>query len=152
MEKKKNKTIFLIITIILIFSLIVIGFMLLKPNKKDPNINTNNRENIEEELYKTNNNENVLKDQEVDKFKFTNTSLNYIEGNSVLRVSVTNITNEDVTLQEFKIHVYDKDKNELVTLTGFVGDKILAEETKFIECSYADDLTNAEFIEYEIIY
>ena len=112
-----------------------------------------NKENkIDDESgYKTNTNENVIKDQQIGNFNFTNTSLNYKDGNSVLRVSVTNTSNQELSLQEFKIHVYDSKHNEIVTLTGFIGDKLLAGETKYIESTYADDLTNAHSIEYEIV-
>ena len=42
-------------------------------------------------------------------------------------------------------------KEEIVTLIGFVGDKLASNETKSIESSFAGDLSNASSIEYEIV-
>ncbi len=140
-DKKKMIIIGVLILVIVIAVIVTVGLLLKnKENKIDG-----------ESGYKSNTNENVIKDQQIGDFNFTNTSLNYKDGNSVLRVSVTNTSNQELSLQEFKIHVYDSEHNEIVTLTGFIGDKLQAGETKYIESSYADDLTNAHSIEYEII-
>lgn len=139
----KKKMIIIGVLILVIVSAVIVTIGLLFKNKENK---------IDDESgYKTNTNENVIKDQQIGNFNFTNTSLNYKDGNSVLRVSVTNTSNQELSLQEFKIHVYDSKHNEIVTLTGFIGDKLLAGETKYIESTYADDLTNAYSIEYEII-
>ena len=138
----KNKKI-IIIGVIAIIVIIVVGIGITMVFKK-----TSHKE---EEGFKSNTNENVIKEQTVGVFKFTNVSLNYQDNNSVLRVSVTNTSEKEENLNEFKIHVFDKDHKEIVTLTGFVGDKISAHETKYIESTYADDLTNAWSVEYEDI-
>ncbi len=139
----KKKMIIIGVLILVIVSAVIVTIGLLFKNKENK---------IDDESgYKTNTNENVIKDQQIGNFNFTNTSLNYKDGNSVLRVSVTNTSNQELSLQEFKIHVYDSKHNEIVTLTGFIGDKLLAGETKYIESTYADDLTNAHSIEYEIV-
>lgn len=103
------------------------------------------------EETKVNTNENVTKDQEVEVFKFTNTSLIYEDGNSKLQTTVTNTSNETAYLAEFLIHVKDENGNEIVTMTGFVGDSIEANSSKVIDSVYGDDLTNASSIEYEIV-
>ena len=115
-------------------------------DKKEPTDKVN-----EEEQIKTNTNENVIKDQELEVFKFTNTSLVYENGNSVLEIAVTNTSAETQYLEEFKIHVRDKDGNEIVTMTGFIGDQIGAGETKIITSTYGEDLTTAASIDYEIV-
>ena len=139
----KKKMIIIGVLILVIVSAVIVTIGLLFKNKENK---------IDDESgYKTNTNENVIKDQQIGNFNFTNTSLNYKDGNSVLRVSVTNTSSQELSLQEFKIHVYDSEHNEMVTLTGFIGDKLLAGETKYIESTYADDLTNAHSIEYEIV-
>ncbi len=141
-DDKKKMIIISVLILVMVIGVLVMGGLLFK--KKETKTN-------EESGYKSNTNENIIKDQKIGDFNFTNTSLNYKDGNSVLRVSVTNTSSHELNLQEFKIHVYDSEHNEIVTLTGFIGDKLLAGETKYIESTYADDLTNAYSIEYEII-
>lgn len=102
-------------------------------------------------VVKANTKENIIKDQTLGVFKFTRTSLLYKDGTSYLETSVTNTSDSAQTLQEFKIHVKDSKDNEIVTLTGFVGDKIDAGDTKVITSSYGADLSKAESIEYELI-
>lgn len=137
----KNKNIIMIGITLIVIVLVVIGitFLFKKSNTKQG------------EGYKSNTNENVIKEQVVGSFKFTNVSLNYQDGNSVLRVSVTNVGVKEELLNEFKIHIFDKENKEIVALTGFIGDSLASGETKYIESSYADDLTEAERIEYEIL-
>lgn len=140
-NNKRNVLVFGILFVLILFCIIGVW------------INFNKKEEVKEDSpgYKSNHNINVIKDQSIGVFKFTNTSLNYKDGNSVLRVNVTNTSNELANLKEFKIHVYGANKEEIVTLTGFVGDKLTSHETKSIESSYAGDLSDASSIEYEII-
>ena len=105
----------------------------------------------EEEGIKVNTNENVIKDQELEVFKFTNTSLIYENGTSVLETTVTNTSDQAQYLKEFKILVKNEAGEEIITLTGFIGDSIAAQETKTISSSYGDDLTKAASIEYSIV-
>ena len=105
----------------------------------------------EKEEIKVNTNENVIKDQTLEVFEFKNTSLVYENNNSKLETTVTNTGSETEYLKEFKIHVKDKDGNEIIELTGFIGDNIGAGESRVINSYYSQDLTNAESIEYEII-
>lgn len=105
----------------------------------------------EKEEIKVNTNENVIKDQTLEVFEFKNTSLVYEDGNSKLETTVTNTGSETEYLKEFKIHVKDKDGNEIIELTGFVGDNIEAGQSRVIDSYYGQDLTDAESIEYEII-
>ena len=100
---------------------------------------------------KTNTNENVIKDQTVDVFQFEQTSLIYEDGNSKLQTTVTNTSDETAYLAEFLIHVKDAEGNEIVTMTGFVGDSIAAKASKVIDSTYGEDLTNAASIEYEVV-
>ena len=104
----------------------------------------------EKEVIRSNTNEEVIKDQEVEQFKFENTSLTYINGTSYLETKVTNVSNEDQNLAEFWIHVYNDKNEEIVQLTGFVGSTVKAGESKTISSSYADDLSKAARIDYEV--
>lgn len=114
--------------------------------------NNKKEKESEKEEIKTNTNQEVIKDQVLDVFKFTNTSLVYQNGNSVLETLVTNTSSEKQYLEEFKIHVKDEKGNEIVTLTGFIGDSIDAKASKVITSTYGDDLSKkAASITYEII-
>ena len=141
---KENSKKIIIGSMVVVIVLVIMVALIFFLNKKD-------KRNDEENGYKSNTNANVIKDQKIGDFEFTNTSLDYKDGNSVLRVSVTNTSNRELSLQEFKIHIYDSEHNEVVTLIGYIGNTLASGETKYIESSYADDLTNAESIEYEII-
>ena len=99
---------------------------------------------------KANTNEEVVKNQTVDVFEFKNTSLIYENGETTLETSITNTSSEDQNLQEFAIQVLDKDGNEMITLTGFIGDTLKAGETRVIDSYCRDDLTNATKIVYSI--
>jgi len=99
---------------------------------------------------KENKNENVIKDQTIDVFNFTNTSLKYENGTSVLETKVTNNSSETQYLKEFEIIVKNKDNSTIVVLIGYVGDKMDAKDSKIIRSSYGMDLTNAYSIEYKI--
>jgi len=108
------------------------------------------KEEKKEEI-KVNTNEGVIKDQKLEVFEFKNTSLIYDNGTTRLETTVTNTGSETEYLAEFKIHVKDKDGNEIIELTGFIGDNIKAGETKTIDSYYGQDLSHATNIEYEIV-
>ena len=113
------------------------------------------KKNAEEEKKKTeeryNTNEEVIKDQEVEGLKLTNTSLVSTEYSATLVTSVTNPTSSDIDVRIFYIHVKDKDGNEIVTLQGYVGGKVPAGETREITSSVDRNLDDAASIEYELV-
>lgn len=109
------------------------------------------KEDSKEAEITSNTNVEVIKDQTVDVFKFENTSLIYMDGTSTLETNITNTSTIDRNLQEFKIIVKDKNQNEIITLTGFIGNTIKAGETKVINSYCGEDLTNATSIEYVIV-
>lgn len=135
---------------LVVFGMTILAFGLLTGcgcQKKEDNKNKNTKN----EEIKTNTNEDVIKDQTVDVFKFEKTSLIYENGNSKLQTTVTNTSSEKQYLAEFLIHVKDENGNEIVTMTGFVGDSIDANASKIIDSTYGDDLTKAASIEYEVV-
>ena len=99
---------------------------------------------------KTNTEENVVKDQEVDGLKMTNTSLTITNGISTLVTEVSNNTGSDYQLEEFTIIIKDKTDNVLATIPGYVGETIENGSTKTIDSSIDIDLSNATSVEYEI--
>ena len=114
-------------------------------NKKEENKKTETTEEV-----KVNTNKEVVKEQEVEGIKMTNTSLRTENGISTLQTDVTNSTSTDYKLDEYTIIVKDKDGKEIVRMPGYVGDTIKAGETKTINSSVDIDLSNAASIEYEV--
>lgn len=106
--------------------------------------------NPQEEI-KSNTNEGIIKDQQVEVFEFKNTSLVREENNTVLETTVTNTSSTDQYLEEFKIEIKDKDGNIMETLIGFVGDKLKTGESKVINSYCGTDLTTATDIVYTVI-
>lgn len=107
-------------------------------------------EKKEETGIKVNVNQDVVKDQKLEVFTFTNTSLIYENGTSVLETIVTNTSNETQYLEEFDIIVKNDKGEEIITMTGFVGDSIAAQQSTTILSTYGDDLSKAYAIEYTI--
>lgn len=105
--------------------------------------------NEPEESYNTN--KGVIEDKEIGGLKLTNTSLVSKKYSAILVTQVSNLTDSDITVGFFKIHVKDKKGNEITTLPGYVGGEVPAGESREIT-SYADiNLDNAYKIEYEIV-
>lgn len=107
------------------------------------------KEEKKEEI-KVNTNENVIKDQEVDGIKMTNTSLVVTNGITKLITNVTNNSTEDYNLEEYTIIIKDENDKEIIRIPGYVGNTIKAGETKTINSSVDIDLSNAKSIEYEV--
>ena len=102
------------------------------------------------EEVKVNTNENVVKDQEVEGLKMTNTSLVYENGTTVLVTEVINEKEEDITVKRIRIKVKDKEGNTLTTLIGTIADTIKPGESRTIETETPLDLSKAESVEYSI--
>ena len=98
---------------------------------------------------KANTNTEVVKDQQLENFTFKSTSLVYEEQTSTLQTVVTNTGSKVEMLSEFLIHVKDAEGNEIVTLTGFIGDSLKPGESRTITSSYGDDLTTPASNSYE---
>ena len=98
-----------------------------------------------------NDNQEVIKDQNIDGIEITNTSLVYEDGISYLKATVTNNTGSDYELNEYKINVKDNDGNIIVTMPGYVGSVIKNGESKSINTMISEDLSKAYSIEYEVV-
>ena len=98
-----------------------------------------------------NDNQEVIKDQNIDGIEITNTSLVYEDGISYLKATVTNNTGSDYELSEYKINVKDNDGNIIVTMPGYVGSIIKNGESKSINTMISEDLSKAYSIEYEVV-
>lgn len=102
------------------------------------------------EEVKVNTNENVVKDQEVEGLKMTNTSLVYENGTTVLVTEVINEKEEDITVKRIRIKVKDREGNILTTLIGTIADTIKPGESRTIETETPLDLSKAESVEYSV--
>lgn len=98
---------------------------------------------------KVNINENVIKDQEVDGFSMTNTSLVYDEGKTTFITNVTNNTGSATEATVIKINVKDSDGNIITTFDDFIIPLQVGESTSIIG-NAAMDITYASSIEYII--
>ena len=116
-----------------------------KSNKKDENKKEDNKQTVE-----VNDNQEVIKDQNIDGIEITNTSLIYEDGISYLTATVTNNTGVDYELNEYKINVKDSDGNIIVTMPGYVGSILKNGESKNINTMISEDLSKAYSIEYEV--
>ena len=132
-----------IFNILIITSMIVLLTTACGNNKKE--------EIKKDSKVKVNTNENITKDQSLDVFSFTNTSLVYENQTSILTTKVTNKSNKTEYLKEFKIIVKDENGNTIITLPGYVGDNIEAKSSVMITSSCGEDLSKAISIDYETV-
>ena len=105
----------------------------------------------EEEKVRVSTNENVIKDQQLEVFTFTNTMLIYEDNTSTFKTKVTNTSENTENLKEIKIHIKNELGEDIVVLPGYVGESINPNETKKITSSVGFDITDAFSVEYEII-
>lgn len=140
-KKERNKEMKKITIGIILTLLLVTGCG--KKSEENPN---NQKESI-----KVNTSENVIKDQKIEVFEFTNTSLIYSEGTTRFETTVTNTSDETAYLSEFRIHVKDKEGKEVEQLVGFVGSELKSKESRIINSYSVKDLTDVDTIEYEVI-
>ena len=99
---------------------------------------------------KVNKKEGVVKTQVVESLEFTKTSLKYTDDKTVVQTTVTNKSDKDFNLKSINIKLIDKNGKEMITLIGYLGDSLKANNTKQITAMVGLDLTNAEKIEYSI--
>ena len=141
-EEQKKKIIMILIGILLFVVVFLLAFAWFHKDE-------NKKENKEPETQ-ANTNKDVIKDQEVGGFRFSNTSLIIENGESKLTTEVKNITDQDLSLQSFDIIVKDKNGKEMTTLLGYIGDTIKAGETRVITSEENMNLMEAESINYVI--
>lgn len=144
MKKYFNKKNIIIVFIILIVISISLFFVLNKKVEKKKI-----KENKDDTVFITD--EGVVEDKIVDGLKIADTTLTVKDNVSRLVTNVYNNTSSDYILNEYKISVYDKDDNIIITLPGYVGEVIESGKTKIIDSSVDKDLSNAVRIEFEVI-
>ena len=90
----------------------------------------------------------VLREQEVENLVFKEAEVKYENGISKLEVEVEN-KGEDLNLKYIDIKV--EKENENIRLIGYIGDSIKSKETKLIEASVDQDITDITNITYTIV-
>ena len=108
------------------------------------NVNKTKEEQI------VNKNEEVIKNQTVEVFSFSKTSLVYSGGTSTLITSVKNNSSKTEYIKSFNIIVKDANGNLVVTMLGYIGEEIPAGETRQITSNTDLNLSKAVSIEYTI--
>lgn len=91
----------------------------------------------------------LLTNQYVDGLSFENAKIKYVDGTSTFSVEVYNETDNIYNLKKIEIYITDESDKE-IRLLGYIGEKINAEEGKYLETSIDADLTNSKKIRYVI--
>ena len=91
-----------------------------------------------------------LSNQTVEGLTFENASLIYENGVTTYTVEVVNDLEEDYNLNNINIIFKDGDGKEIVSLLGYIGDKLSVGESKQIDTSIDQEISNIISIEYKI--
>ena len=94
------------------------------------------------------NESSALREQEVESLVFKEAEIKYENGISKLEVEVEN-KGEEISLKYIDIKV--EKENENIRLIGYIGDSIRSNETKLIEASVDNDITDITNITYTIV-
>ncbi len=129
------KKLYVILAICLIFTMVGCG-------KKEEEVKT--------QTFNTN--ENIIKDQEVGELKFTNITLQDVNGEASFKVDVTNDSGKEIKLTTISIIFKYENGSEMAKLSGYIGDVINDGEVKVINSKTDQDLTKAYSVEYIINY
>ena len=105
--------------------------------KEDTGVNVNTKEDI-------------IKDQTVGDFEFTNTSMIEENGLTTITTSIKNNSNVAKNVPIFTIVVKDRGGSVIEETIGYVGGEIKAGETKQVTTSITSSLADAYSIEYKI--
>lgn len=88
--------------------------------------------------------EEIIKDEKFGGLEFTNTTFIKENGQYTLSMDVKNPSDKEINLEEVNIVLKDKKGNELVTLLGYIGPAMKANETRTITSSVSMDLSKVK--------
>lgn len=104
-----------------------------------------------EEVIKANTNEEVIKDQEVNGIKLSNISVVYEKNESILTISITNISSSVIPVDSVVAkYTYEDGKTSQIDI--LVDTPLVTQQTVYATGTTTDDLTKAKKVEYEIVY
>ena len=69
-------------------------------------------------------NENITKEQVIGNYSVSNASLVYDKGTSIFKITITNITNSPLNINDFKITFKSESGSVITVLNGFSIDNI----------------------------
>ncbi len=92
----------------------------------------------------------ITKDTQLDGLYFTDPMLLEENGIYEYNVEVENTNKSDYQLNYVKFTLYNEDKEEIVTLIGFAGEKLKPSEKKTISANVDMDIRNAKFVKINI--
>lgn len=133
-KRHKKQSIIVAIVLIIIIIAIVIA-LTLTSNSKGKNLSQNT------DQISAITTEGIIKEEEYKGLKFTNISLIKEKNMYTMTLDVTNTTNEAIEIQKVNIPLKDKKGNEIITLLGYIGDKLEPKETRTITASTSSDLS-----------
>lgn len=92
----------------------------------------------------------ITKDTQLDGLYFTDPMLLEENGIYEYNVEVENANKSDYQLNYVKFTLYNEDKEEIVTLIGFAGEKLKPNEKKTISANVDMDIRNTKFVKINI--
>ncbi len=104
----------------------------------------------DEKNAKVNNNENITKEQVIGNYSVSNASLVYDKGTSIFKITITNITNSPLNINDFKITFKSESGSVITVLNGFSIDDMEPNVGLEISLDSDVDLSDAASVEYEI--
>ncbi len=85
----------------------------------------------------------IIKEEMYKGLKFYNIKFSKDNDIYILELSIKNTTKEAIDIEKVNIPIKDKDGKVIVTLLGYIGDKIGPDEVRTITTSTSIDLSNA---------
>ena len=133
-----------------------------KKEENNNTVNDNQETNIKDEINEdgtlkeeVNNNSGVVKEQTVEGITLKNTELTSTAYTSTLKIEALNNTNEDITLDYFKVYLKDKDGNNILGDDAFavaaVYGTIKSKESKVLYANIDRNLSEVYSISYEMV-
>lgn len=142
---KKINIMFVLLFFVGLIGVIFLVLFLIKGN--DGNIDN---EIEKQNIIKENINDSINEVKELNGLTFESTKIVYQNGMSTLTTKVTNNYSVDYDKENFKIIIKDKNKNDIISLPGFIIGGLKANESKNIVSVVDIDLSSdAYYIEYE---
>ena len=142
---KKINIMFVLLFFVGLIGVIFLVLFLIKGN--DGNIDN---EIEKQNIIKENINDSINEVKELNGLTFESTKIVYQNGMSTLTTKVTINYSVDYDKENFKIIIKDKNKNDIISLPGFIIGGLKANESKNIVSVVDIDLSSdAYYIEYE---
>ena len=97
--------------------------------------------------------EGIVKEEEYKGIKLTNINMVTEDGYTTFKATVTNVSEEDIKLENFYIDLKDKNGNSIIKLLGFIPGGLKKGEVKQIRASAKGEFRDAyskEIVDYTV--